>query len=304
MARRHETLVSLFNDIADAIRAKTGDSTDIVADNFDEAIEAIPSGGGGSDDYFWIENKGSVSQTISSQITGNIDVSLQISIDKTTWNSYTPGNDITIGSNTKIYFKNNKNYLSIDSNNFFKFIINSSTPYIYIGGRINSLINNIDGKGCYLYSYINLFHSCKAIIDASQLIIPTYISSYSCQGMFTNCTSLTSAPQLPAVRLSDNCYSYMFSYCTSLTTAPELPATTLASSCYNYMFQGCSSLKVYSTSGEGHDKAWNIPSTGPITEITRSMTGMFARVETDNVPSNWPGTTGQQFTYYTQNTPV
>ena len=35
----------------------------------------------------------------------------------------------------------------------------------------------------------------------------------------------------------------MFSYCTSLTTAPELPATTLASDCYSYMFSGCTSLK-------------------------------------------------------------
>lgn len=51
MPRRHETLTSLFNDIADAIRTKTGDSADIVADDFDEAIEAIPSGGG-SDNYF------------------------------------------------------------------------------------------------------------------------------------------------------------------------------------------------------------------------------------------------------------
>ena len=34
----------------------------------------------------------------------------------------------------------------------------------------------------------------------------------------------------------------MFSGCTSLTTAPTLPATTLAMYCYNEMFQGCTSL--------------------------------------------------------------
>jgi hypothetical protein len=34
----------------------------------------------------------------------------------------------------------------------------------------------------------------------------------------------------------------MFYGCTSLTSAPELPATTLASSCYYYMFCGCKSL--------------------------------------------------------------
>ena len=34
----------------------------------------------------------------------------------------------------------------------------------------------------------------------------------------------------------------MFSGCTGLTTAPELPATTLAAYCYNFMFSGCSNL--------------------------------------------------------------
>lgn len=34
----------------------------------------------------------------------------------------------------------------------------------------------------------------------------------------------------------------MFNGCTSLTTAPELPATTLAQGCYSNMFKGCSSL--------------------------------------------------------------
>ena len=35
----------------------------------------------------------------------------------------------------------------------------------------------------------------------------------------------------------------MFYNCSSLTTAPELPATTLAGNCYNGMFNGCTSLK-------------------------------------------------------------
>jgi hypothetical protein len=50
--------------------------------------------------------------------------------------------------------------------------------------------------------------------------------------MFSGCSALTTAPELPATELADNCYSYMFSGCTSLTQSPELPATKLASSCY------------------------------------------------------------------------
>ena len=49
MPNRHTTLTSLFTDIAGAIRSKTGDSAEIKADDFDTAIEAIPSGGGGGE---------------------------------------------------------------------------------------------------------------------------------------------------------------------------------------------------------------------------------------------------------------
>lgn len=42
------TLTELFSDIANAIRAKTGDSNNIVAANFPTAIAAIPSGSGGN----------------------------------------------------------------------------------------------------------------------------------------------------------------------------------------------------------------------------------------------------------------
>ena len=34
----------------------------------------------------------------------------------------------------------------------------------------------------------------------------------------------------------------MFSECTGLTAAPELPATALAESCYHYMFYECTGL--------------------------------------------------------------
>lgn len=60
--------------------------------------------------------------------------------------------------------------------------------------------------------------------------------------MFFRCTSLKSAPELPATTLDTYCYSSMFSNCTSLTTAPELPATTLVKGCYSYMFDGCINL--------------------------------------------------------------
>ena len=58
-----------------------------------------------------------------------------------------------------------------------------------------------------------------------------------------SCSSLTTAPELPATTLADSCYASMFRDCQSLETAPSLPATTLASSCYAAMFWNCQSLE-------------------------------------------------------------
>lgn len=43
----HKSLTSLFSDIANSIRAKTGSTDTIAADDFPTAIDNIPSGGGG-----------------------------------------------------------------------------------------------------------------------------------------------------------------------------------------------------------------------------------------------------------------
>ena len=76
--------------------------------------------------------------------------------------------------------------------------------------------------------------------DGSRLDISGKLYCYS--GMFAGCTSLTSAPELPATTLADYCYQNMFSGCTSLISAPVLPATTLASGCYYRMFYNCRNL--------------------------------------------------------------
>ena len=62
--------------------------------------------------------------------------------------------------------------------------------------------------------------------------------------MFSGCTSLTEAPELPATTLADGCYKYMFSGCKKLTKASVLPATTLTYSCYESMYNGCSALTI------------------------------------------------------------
>ena len=91
------------------------------------------------------------------------------------------------------------------------------------------------------YCYSNMFYGCTSLTTAPSLPATT-LKTNCYNSMFQGCTSLTTAPSLPATTLANNCYYYMFYGCTSLTTAPSLPATTLANNCYYSMFQGCKSL--------------------------------------------------------------
>ena len=90
--------------------------------------------------------------------------------------------------------------------------------------------------------FIKLFQNCKAITSAPDL--PAETLADDCYSfMFEGCTSLKTAPKLPATTLAGHCYFRMFLGCTSLETAPTLSAETLETSCYGYMFSGCTSLK-------------------------------------------------------------
>ena len=101
--------------------------------------------------------------------------------------------------------------------------------------RNYSTVDTQKAKFCYL------FRGCTSLTSAPEL--PATKLAYECYfGMFYGCKSLTAAPELKATTLADNCYSSMFQGCTSLTAAPELKATTLVDNCYSSMFQGCKSL--------------------------------------------------------------
>ena len=101
--------------------------------------------------------------------------------------------------------------------------------------RIYSTVNTQNAKFSYL------FYDCSVLTSAPELPATT-LADNCYQYMFNGCTSLTSAPELPATKLAGSCYNSMFSGCTSLTAAPELPATTLADNCYLNMFLGCTGL--------------------------------------------------------------
>ena len=115
------------------------------------------------------------------------------------------------------------------------------------------------------------------------------VTDYCYNSMFSGCTSLTTAPELPATTLADSCYSDMFEDCTSLTTAPELPATTLVRWCYFAMFEGCTNLKV-NENGSG-TKIFTCPSTSgliqPVERMFLNTVGTFTGDPTTGNTYNW-----------------
>ena len=91
------------------------------------------------------------------------------------------------------------------------------------------------------YCYYHMFYGCTSLTQAPELPAMT-LADYCYYSMFCDCTSLTQAPELPATTLAERCYYQMFRGCTALTQVPELPAMTLADYCYRGMFYNCTSL--------------------------------------------------------------
>ena len=138
-------------------------------------------------------------------------VNLQTSTDGVSWTPYTVEDTITLANvDDKVYFKavGSNSVIGSSTSNYNKFVM---TGKIAASGNVNSLLEEDE-------------ETARTMSLAGKNYTYTY--------MFSDCSSLTQAPALPATTLADSCYYNMFSGCTALTQAPELPATTLASYCY------------------------------------------------------------------------
>ena len=110
-------------------------------------------------------------------------------------------------------------------------------------GDIRTLLNwkNYSTVETQNARFCNLFQGCSVLTSAPELPA-TKLAEDCYYQMFSGCTNLTAAPELPATTLENSCYRDMFRSCTKLTSAPELPATTLADFCYYGMFEKCTNL--------------------------------------------------------------
>ena len=233
-----------------------------------------------SKDYFTIEaldNGGDITITIPSSLDSTYATSISYSKDKLNWTETTINNTaqtitIPVSSDENVYLKGIARQLYNKSDG----VRINSTSNIDVSGNIMSLLygDDFEDKTVFpngsQYTFSYLFNSNKCLVNAENLILPVMELTYECYSlMFWGCSSLITAPVLPATKLATECYYYMFGEtalinapvlpatkmapgcykfmfdkCTSLVTAPELPATVLADYCYQDMFRGCSSLKI------------------------------------------------------------
>ena len=218
--------------IKSAIEAKGVEvPQDAKIDIYADYIAQIPQGGG-------TEYEPICFTSLEDGNTFSLNKEISISVDdKQTWQTLaanTPSPVINTGE--KIYFKASENAPAFSGtiDDYYQF---TTAKTCNVSGHLYSLYAEYS-----FYFFANLFNGTK-VVDASGLTFdPNIISNQCYSSMFQGCTSLTTAPELPATTLAPNCYSSMFQGCTSLTTAPELPATTLVSNCYRAMFQRCTSL--------------------------------------------------------------
>lgn len=189
-------------------------------------------------------------QTLTVNLKGSytLDESLQYSVGEGLWTQLTAGTPIIFGGNHGALRLRGKSSggMSEGTYNNYSYIsfANSSVP-VACSGDIRTLV---DYNKYLTVSTVNarfwsMFSGCTNLTTAPDLPATT-LADRCYTSMFKGCTNLVTAPELPATKMTDYCYSYMFSGCTSLATAPELPATTLAYCCYGDMFSGCTSLTI------------------------------------------------------------
>ena len=184
------------------------------------------------------------------------EAALEYTTTETMWEPYTFGQTITLtDAGDRVYFRNASDDLAKGFSkdftfNYYQFAMTGS---IAASGNVMSLLDktclatsfpyddgNVDTPEDFNY-FVNLFSGCESLTSAPEL--PAIkLTPYCYMSMFKGCTGLTSAPELSAMALSDWCYGGMFEGCTGLKQAPALPANTMKANCYAVMFKGCTGL--------------------------------------------------------------
>lgn len=163
---------------------------------------------------------------------------IHYSHDQINWTEW-DYSSITLNKGEKVYLKSTG--ISNDDQCYSTFVIEG--PIAAEGNILALLFGDafLSQEKVSDYCFYRLFKDCSSLTSAPSL--PASILAQNCyREMFEGCTSLVNAPELPSIKMEDCCYMDMFRECVNLTRAPELPACSLAQYCYCGMFVHCESL--------------------------------------------------------------
>jgi hypothetical protein len=175
---------------------------------------------------------------------------LECSTDAANWTAFTDAGAAAADNGAgefRLHVRGTNNTQISDGYVTSAWIINAPTGTVACSGNIETLldyatVDNGEHPAMAARCFSRLFSGCTALSRAPEL--PATTLADSCyRSMFQGCVGLTEAPELPATTLADSCYRGMFRDCTGLTAAPELSATTLAVDCYGLMFYDCTGLR-------------------------------------------------------------
>lgn len=199
---------------------------------------------------------------------------LEYSVGESRWKELGTQNIVFGGSHGKLLLRGKSKLGTNGANISF-----ASNAEVICTGDIRTLIDyeQYETTSTNKAVFASLFSGCSQLVVAPDLPIKD-LATQCYRSMFLGCTSLKNAPILPATKLSDQCYLCMFYGCTSLKKAPELPATQLTERCYGIMFYGCTSLET-------------VPFELPATELAeRCYLGMFDKCTSLISPPVLPAT--------------
>ena len=201
---------------------------------------------------------GTFTLTIPAAVTATYLSYVEWSKDGRTWNhtdntSEAVTIDVQVAQGEKVYWRGSGASMTAVSTTVGRQSIFSSTARFDASGHLISLLTgdnllehltNYNTDGVRNVTFARLFEGCDTIVNASDLILPTFTSWHTFIYNYTFYgSSLVSAPNLPSLDSAKYCYMNMFQDCKNLTSAPQsIAATQLETQSCRSMFQGCTSL--------------------------------------------------------------
>ena len=136
---------------------------------------------------------------------------------------------------------------------------------VYVRGILNARNSGGDFTQFKMTGKIAASGNCNAIWNYEDLNAP--LKAYCGQKMFYNCTSLITAPELPATSLANSCYQSMFYGCSNLNYIKCLATYISVSNCTKNWVNGVSSsgtfvkrpnMNKWTTGIDGIPSGWTV----------------------------------------------